>query len=182
MLSQEFYEQSPEIVARALLGCTLVRHIGNDKVSGLITETEAYLAEGDAASHSFRGKNSRNASMFARAGTLYVYKIYGIHHCINVATEAEHCGAAVLIRACTPLSGIQIMKQFRGKEVPQERLCSGPGNLAKSFGFTLDDDGKSFVSNDLYILPSSDTKLSFQATPRIGITKNADALLRFVLL
>src|SRR6478735_1869058 len=81
ILAESFYQRPAPELAVALLGCSLVRKIGDEWVGGLITETEAYTEE-DEASHSFRGRTTRNAAMFQKAGTLYVYRIYGIHFCL----------------------------------------------------------------------------------------------------
>jgi DNA-3-methyladenine glycosylase len=114
-LSQDFFARATEKVARDLLGAVLVRRVGDTVLAGRIVETEAYLAEDDAASHSFRGRTRRNEAMFGEAGTLYVYRIYGVHHCANIVTEDAGRGAAVLLRALEPLAGIEWMqKEQRG--------------------------------------------------------------------
>ncbi len=128
-LSHEFYQHTTEIVAQSLLGKVLVRADGADRTSGIIVEVEAYLAAGDEASHSFRGKGKKNASMFRRAGILYVYPIHA-KHCLNVVTETEGIGAAVLIRAVQPLEGIETMQTRRSTD-RIENLTTGPVNCAK---------------------------------------------------
>lgn len=57
---------------------------------GRIVETEAYLGGEDEASHSRGGKQTqRNAAMFMKPGTLYVYQIYGIYFCMNVSSQGK---------------------------------------------------------------------------------------------
>jgi DNA-3-methyladenine glycosylase len=192
-IPQEFYKQPTEHIARDLLGKVLVwrptpAHISEGiddlTLAGRIVETEAYLHIGDAASHSARGCTPRNEAMFAAGGILYVYKIYGIRHCINVVTEEEGKGCAVLIRALEPLLGIPFMQQQRGVE-DVRRLCNGPGNLAQAFGFTLAQNRLSLGTSNLCICSLPDAKRLIDeiiaTTTRIGITKDVHLPLRFFL-
>lgn len=164
--------------ARRLLGCVLVRQEGDRLLAGRIVETEAYRPD-DPASHSFRGPSSRNASMFGRPGIAYVYLIYGRNHCLNVVTEQEGTGAAVLIRALEPLAGHQTMQERRGSP----HLASGPGRLCQAMGIDRTLDGADLLLGDrLYLLaapPLPEDALA--ATGRIGITKAADWPWRFVV-
>lgn len=181
-LNQDCFLRNPEIVARELIGKALVKIESNGEVfAGMITETEAYLSEGDLSSHSACGLTKRNAPMFADGGILYVYKIYGVHHCINFVTESQDIGSAVLIRAIEPLSGIEIMKERR--EIDKiNKLCNGPGNIAKAFNLTQDDNYKSLYTETLFVqeyLNIPDEKIAI--TARIGISKSKDLPLRFLL-
>ena len=142
-----------------------------------ITETEAYLDQNDESSHSSKGITNRNKSMFMIGGTLYVYFIYGVHFCVNIVTKDEGKGAAVLIRAAEPLAGIDIMKQNR--QIHNfDKLLIGPGNFAKAFNFNKNDDGKSLLSNDLFI-SNDNYSTEIIATERIGISKSINLQLRF---
>lgn len=164
--------------ARRLLGCVLVRREGDLLLAGRIVETEAYRPD-DPASHAFRGPSARNASMFARPGLAYVYLIYGRSHCLNVVTEAEGTGAAVLIRALEPLVGLEVMRERRARAP----LTSGPGRLCQAMGIDRDLDGEDLLLGDrLFLLAAPrlpDAML--RATGRIGITKAADWPWRFVV-
>ena len=171
-----------QVVAKELIGKMLVKvgH-GEQPLAGIIVETEAYLSAGDGASHSAPGLTQRNRAMFARGGILYVYKIYGVHHCVNVVTEAEGVGCAVLLRAIQPVSGIDAMINNRSTKTI-ESLCKGPGNLARAFGFTRQYDFASLLTDKLFIqkglvVPPEDIVTG----SRVGIKKSADLQLRFYL-
>ncbi len=176
-LSREFFARATEKVARDLLGAVLVRRVGDTVLAGRIVETEAYLAENDAASHSFRGRTRRNEAMFGEAGTLYVYRIYGIHFCANIVTEEAERGAAVLLRALEPLAGIEWMQKQRGTNALQA-LCSGPGKLAQALAFSPSENGTSFLQQDLFLLPA-ETQPEVDVSARVGISKAVDLPLRF---
>lgn len=181
-LDTQFYLQSPEIVARELIGKILIKTIGDGKyLAGRIIETEAYLSHGDLSSHSAPGKTKRNAAMFSRGGTLYVYQIYGIHHCINVVTENEGTGSAVLIRALEPLEGIEQMRVYRNN-APFDKLCKGPANLTKAFNLSIDDNFIDLTDSFLSIAGNNENyDDEIKTSKRIGITKSSELLLRFYL-
>jgi DNA-3-methyladenine glycosylase len=155
---------------------------GSEIISGMIIETEAY-EEDDPSAHSFSGKTERNKSMFADPGTVYVYLIYGIHLCLNIVTSAKGIGNAVLIRSFKPLSGINIMRENRGKENISD-LCSGPAKLTEAFGITRDYDGFNVFNNQSPIWLENYKEINsseIKKTPRIGISKSKSKLLRFVV-
>ena len=116
----ELLGQPPAVAARLLLGTLLVRRRGRRVLAARIVETEAYLGTGDAAAHSFRGRTPRNAPLWGPAGTVYVYFVYGIHHCLNLAVESEGRPGCVLIRAAEPVAGLE------------EGACRGPGRLCRA--------------------------------------------------
>lgn len=124
-------------VAPSLLGTLLV--VGGRV--GRIVEVEAYGGADDPASHAHRGPTARNASMFARAGTLYCYRSYGIHTCANVVTGAVGEGQAVLLRAVEPIEGLDDMRRDRPAARRDRDLTNGPGKLCQAMGITLDHDG-----------------------------------------
>ncbi|MEX2627257.1 MAG: DNA-3-methyladenine glycosylase [Ilumatobacteraceae bacterium] len=130
---------APDVAPRLLGKILHVGGRGEPVVAGRIVEVEAYTAD-DPASHSHRGRTARNAAMFGRAGTLYVYSSYGIHHCANVVTGAEGDGQAVLLRAVAPLEGHSEMRRRRGA-VSERRLTDGPGKLCQAFGIVRRHDG-----------------------------------------
>ena len=126
-------------LAKFLIGCVLVHEVGGDRLAGRIVETEAYLV-GDAASHAYRGLTKRNPSMFLPRGHAYVYISYGVWPMLNISSEEEGVGEAVLIRALEPLEGIEAMQQAAGTERPLD-VARGPGRLARAMQVTLALDG-----------------------------------------
>lgn len=163
------FTKPSDAVAPQLLGAVL-RHRG---VALRITEVEAYLGADDPAAHSYRGRTPRNAAMFGPPGRLYVYLSYGIHHACNVVCAPEGTAHGCLLRAGEVLEGLNLARQRRGPAVPFARLASGPGNLGRAIGAELSDNG-----TPVKIVPA-DTRPEYCCGPRIGISRNAEARLRF---
>jgi DNA-3-methyladenine glycosylase len=161
-------------VARGILGWTFLK----DGVGGRIVEVEAYSPE-DPASHAFRGRTPRNASMFGAAGTLYVYRSYGVHWCANVACEGEGVGAAVLLRALEPMHGLDDMRRRRG-DVSDRALCSGPGRLTQALAIGPACDGRSVTEAPFALVPP-EYEVEVETTPRVGITRAAELPWRYVV-
>jgi len=176
-LDRDFYLQDTLIVAREVLGCTLV-YCGRDGiVSGRIVETEAYTSN-DPACHASRGMTKRNAAMFGQPGRAYVYFTYGFHYCLNFVTQPEGVGEAVLIRAVIPNAGIEIMRRNRHKQALRD-LCSGPGKLTQAFGIDLSLNNEDLLGDRLYVLRGESDLGEIIARPRIGIKEALDKLWRF---
>jgi DNA-3-methyladenine glycosylase len=171
---EELLAGSVHDVARGLLGWTILR----DGVGGRIVEVEAYAPE-DPASHAFRGRTPRNGSMFAAPGTLYVYRSYGIHWCVNVACEPDGTGAAVLLRALEPTAGLDEMRARRGTS-NDRNLCSGPGKLTQALGITAADDGL-MLGAAPYLLEPPLLEPAVVTTPRVGLTKAVDVPWRYLI-
>lgn len=186
-LPREFYARDTERVARELLGSILISTIRGRRVSGRIVETEAYIGPHDPASHGAEriGRTARNESMFGPPGIAYVYRIYGVHWCLNAVTHEEAYPAAVLIRALEPLDGIAVMRRRRFGSPVQQRdreLASGPGKLAQAFAIDGTLDGHPLDRAPLWIeRGATASKRDVIAGPRIGITRAADWPLRFCL-
>lgn len=181
-LLKEFFIRDTITVARELIGKIFVKILNHNTIlSAKIVETEAYLPNDDVASHSFCGITKRNQMMFEEGGVLYIYKSYGIHHCVNIVTEQKGKGSAVLIRAMEPIQGIQIMKKYRNRD-DIKVLCKGPGNVAKAFGLSLNENGMSILGDQIMILNADKIdENDIIKTKRIGISKSKDLLLRFYL-
>ena len=162
-MRRELFARSVHDVAPELIGATLL--VGG--VGGTIVEVEAYDAE-DPAAHGFRGRTSRNASMFGPPGHAYVYRSYGIHWCLNLVCEAAGSAAAVLIRALEPTHGIDVMRARRGLD-DLRLLCSGPGRLCQALGVTREHDGLPLDAPP-FELRERERPVSVVAAPRIGIS------------
>ena len=167
-------------LARFLLGKVLVREMPAGQAAGRIVETEAYLP-GDAACHAFRGMTPRNRSLFLAPGHSYVYLCYGTSHMLNVSSEAAGIGAGVLLRALEPLAGIEHMRRARRHSRPAD-LARGPGRLAAALEVGLQHDGIDlFSAGALWIGDDGGDIGSIGVSTRIGLTKAADARLRFFI-
>ncbi|CAL8303267.1 unnamed protein product [Merluccius merluccius] len=139
-LGEDFYQRPCVALAQALLGKVLVRRRADGcELRGRIVETEAYLGGDDKASHSAGGRRTqRNAAMFMKPGTVYVYPIYGVYLCMNVSSQGE--GAAVLLRSLEPLQGRPVMRQLRAqarrkaqaRPLKDKELCNGPSKLCQA--------------------------------------------------
>jgi DNA-3-methyladenine glycosylase len=187
-LTWSFYARTPRRVARDLLGKVLIRETPTGRLTGRIVEVEAYLGVNDPAAHSAAGKTLRNAVLFGPPGYAYIYFIYGNHYCLNVSCEPEGKAGGVLFRALEPLSGIEEMARARGITIGSPRdlpkLTSGPGRLAEAFGITrARDNDCDLTSRDssLWIGDDGHRPRGIRQTPRIGITKAADELLRYII-
>jgi DNA-3-methyladenine glycosylase len=167
-------------LARYLIGKLVVRELSEGIVSGRIVETEAYII-GDAAGHGFRGMTKRNHSLFLERGHAYVYIAYGISYMLNVSSEKPGIGAGVLIRAIEPLEGLPIMRHNRGVERVRD-LARGPGRLATALRIDRSLDGLDLCQKGpLWLAHGGDEPGEIGQSIRIGISQDADRLLRFYL-
>ena len=179
-LSRDFYARSALEVAPDLLNKVLVAPDGR---AGRIVEVEAYRGADDPGSHGFRGPTKRNATMFGPPGHLYVYFTYGMHWCANVVVETEGVAAAVLLRALTPIQGLDAMYAARGPAARRDRdLCSGPAKLTQALGIDGALDGANLVSGDWGVMIVDDGQPpppAPTATTRIGLSTGAELPWRF---
>ena len=166
------------VLARFLIGKTLVRDTPDGRTSGRIVEAEAYVP-GDASGHAYVGETDRNRSLFLRRGHAYVYFIYGMHFCINVSGERPGIGAGVLLRALAPIEGVAIM-QLRRRTNRVTELARGPGRLAEAMAIDRSLDGIDLCSRSPLWLATEVCAPGRVATSvRIGISKETTRLLRF---
>jgi DNA-3-methyladenine glycosylase len=173
--TRAFYARGVLDVARDLVGCVL--SCGGR--AGVIVETEAYHYS-EPACHAFVGVTPRTRILFGPPGFAYVYRSYGIHACFNAVCEPEGTGAAVLVRALEPVSGLKEMRSRRGLEAVRS-LCSGPGKLTQALGIELEHNGLDLLSGPVRVSrrPSAWESVSIVADTRIGITKAAELPWRF---
>ena len=173
-LSREFFARSVHEVAPELIGATLLF----DGVGGTIVEVEAYDQD-DPASHSFRGRTTRTASMFGPPGHAYVYRSYGVHWCLNLVCEEDGRAEAALVRALEPTHGLDAMRTRRGVEAPRS-LCSGPGKLCQALGITREHDGLALDAAP-FELRAREAGPPIVVGPRVGITRAAELPWRYGL-
>ncbi len=168
-----------EQAAPALLGWRLRSAVDGNVTEVELSEVEAYGGADDPASHAYRGRTDRNASMFGEAGVLYVYRSYGVHWCANVATGQTGEGQAILLRAGTPTEGRSIIETRRGRA---DHLTDGPGKLCRALAIKGDHDGTSLIDGPIRLLPPREIVYgSITAMPRIGISRATEWLWRFKL-
>jgi len=172
MLPRTFYDRDPIEVARELLGKHLVLRVDGVERVGRIVETEAYLGPHDLAAHSARGRTARTEVMFGPAGHAYVYLIYGMHHCMNVVTQAEGQASAVLLRALQPVRNLD----------PHTR---GPGLMCKAMGIDRRLNGQDLLSPGFHVAEAESVeRIVIVRRPRIGVDYAghwAKRLLRFYI-
>ena len=170
--SREFFRLNTARVGREIIGAWLARRYRNQWYGARIVETEAYLGSIDPAAHSWKGRRTaRVEPMYMDAGHLYVFFVYGMHHCANVVTRPAGIAEAVLLRA------------GEGPEGTPAKLLSGPGRLCKAMGITAASSGMDLLSmGDLRIFKPCGGTVDIGLSKRIGIDyagEAADWMLRF---
>lgn len=157
ILPRAFYNRETTIVARALLGKYLRNLSGGVERIGRIVEVEAYLGPHDLASHSAKGLTRRTAVMFGPPGHAYVYLIYGMYYCMNVVTEREGHGSAVLLRAVEPVKNI-------------EGRTHGPGLLCRGMHIDRRLNTHDLISDNFHIAESAEPgPITIVKRPRVGV-------------
>lgn len=165
-------------LARYLVGKTIVRKYGRQRISGRIVETEAY-PPGDRSGHAYCGRTARNQSLFLGRGFAYVYFIYGTSYMLNVSSEKAGVGAGVLLRAIEPLEGIAVMKRLRSINKLTD-LARGPGRLAAALDIDERLDGVDLCADGPLWLGTAVRETGrVSAAIRIGITRETRRMLRF---
>lgn len=149
------------IAAPALLGAT----IAGRGVALRITEVEAYSGPTDPGSHGHRGMTERNRHLFGPPGTLYAYRSYGIHTCVNVVSGPAGSSSGSLLRGAQVVEGLDVARARRGPKVADVALARGPGNLGGALGAVLgQDDGTSLLDGSgpfvLTLAPGLEARLA----------------------
>jgi DNA-3-methyladenine glycosylase len=180
-LGAAFYDRDPAVVARELLGAELRVEDAWGVTSGRIVETEAYLGPHDPACHAVAGRTPRTHHLFGPPGTAYVYRIYGMHWCMNAVTLPEGVGSAVLVRALVPIAGVSRMRARRPRAASDQELCNGPGKLCAALGIDRTHDGLPLTGGSAITIVGGPSlpDAAVMVGPRIGITKAVELPLRF---
>ena len=157
ILPRRFFNRETTQVARELLGKLLVHSVDGKRRIGRVVEVEAYLGPADLAAHTSKGLTPRTRAMFGPPGHAYVYLVYGMHTCMNVVTEPEGTGTAILLRALEPVQNLA-------------SKASGPGLLCKAMGITLQDYGRDLCGDDFHFAEDPAVQpFNIVARPRVGV-------------
>ncbi len=183
-LTRAFFAADSVELAPQLLNKLMITSDGR---IGRIIEVEAYRGEEDPASHAYRGPSNRNQAMFGPPGHLYVYMSYGVHWCANVVCGAVGQARAVLLRALSPVAGLELMRAARW--VAQRRqedrdLCRGPGRLCQAMGIDRSFDGYDLAGRGARLWLASDGMEPPPAplvSTRVGISAGSDRPWRFMV-
>ncbi|WP_299251509.1 DNA-3-methyladenine glycosylase [uncultured Cytophaga sp.] len=170
-LDTSFYLREDVLqISKDLLGKVLVTNIDGEITSGIITETEAYMAPEDKASHAYGNKKTARTEVFYMEGAIaYVYVCYGIHNLFNVITNQKDKPHAILIRSIEPLEGIEIMMKRRNKHTLNKTITSGPGSVSKALGINKLHNKLSLTGNTVWIEDRNIIVEFIHATKRVGI-------------
>jgi len=160
-----FFRGDTTRIARALVGAWFARRYEGEWYGARLVETEAYLGSRDAAAHSYRGRRTaRVEPMYMDGGHLYVYFVYGMHHCANIVTRPAGTAEAVLLRAA------------ENPAAAHPRLLSGPGRFCAALGLTREFSGSDLLEEgDLRLFHGRARRLRIGVTPRIGIDYSGEA-------
>jgi DNA-3-methyladenine glycosylase len=168
VLPRSFYARPVLVVARDVIGKTLVHETRDGRVSGRIVEAEAYSGPEDRAAHSYGGRRTaRTEAMFGPPGHAYVFFVYGMHWHFNLVTTAIDVPHAILIRAVEPLEGVELMAERRGLAPTRRELSNGPGKLCQAFAIDRAAYGADLTRGSLHLLDGPTPRVA--RTTRIGV-------------
>lgn len=159
-----------------LLGKTVLHATPEGISGGVIVETEGYISAIDPAAHGYLRPTPRTRIMYGPPGYAYIYFSYGMHNMLNISTEPEGVGAAVLIRAIEPTTGLDLMRHRRGEAMPLRDLARGPGRVCAALGIALTENGTALNGETLWLddTPGLPANALIATSPRIGITKGIE--------
>lgn len=175
-LGKDFYRQQTLDLAKALLGCLLIKETPEGTVSGIIVETEAYKGPDDRAAHSFGNRRTKRTEvMFGEPGYAYTYSMHT--HCLfNIVSGEANRPDAVLVRGIEPHIGQELMAARRPKAKNERQWTNGPGKLTKALGITMEDYGHPLHASPLWIAQGPALEGSqIVSGPRIGIDNSGEA-------
>jgi DNA-3-methyladenine glycosylase len=171
-LTRDFFARPTLQVARDLLGMRLVRLDGDQRLAGIIIETEAYIGETDLGCHAKAGCTPRTQVMYGPPGHAYVYFTYGMHWCLNFVTESEGFPAAVLIRAIEPTEGLDVIAARRQARPPRE-WCNGPGKICQALGIERTLNAADLCNPESVVFVEANQSVPDSGVtigPRVGLT------------
>lgn len=173
-LPRSFFERPPRELAPRLLGCRIVA----GEVIVRITEVEAYDGAADPGSHAYRGKTTRNATMFGEPGHLYVYRHMGLHSCANIVGSTKDQAGGCLIRAGEVIAGQETARARRravGVTRRDTDLAQGPGRLTVTLGIDWRHDGLDLCdpASGIFVADREGTAPPIAFGPRIGLRPEA---------
>ncbi|MDR1464585.1 MAG: DNA-3-methyladenine glycosylase [Oscillospiraceae bacterium] len=177
-LPRAFYYRSALDVAPALLGKVLWRRTEEGLTAGRIVETEAYLGPADPAAHSYKPRSPRTEVLYGPGGFAYVYLIYGMYACLNVACNEPGQPDCVLLRALEPLEGRALMTARRqrphrpppAKPPTDWALCGGPGKLCQAMAVDRGCYGADLLGDVLFLTEGDAVPPEeIHTSPRINI-------------
>jgi DNA-3-methyladenine glycosylase len=190
VLGAEFFRRETLVVARDLIGKLLVHETPAGRLSGRVVETEAYTQD-DPAFHGwsivdretgFVRPGGRAYDLFGPPGSAYVYLNYGTYWLLNVVTEPEGVGGAVLIRAVEPIEGIDVMRAHRTTARRDRDLTSGPGKLTRAFGLDQRFHGTMLTGPPLFFASNGQpSPPSIATSSRIGLSRGVEHPWRFYM-
>ncbi|GAA4393850.1 DNA-3-methyladenine glycosylase [Brevibacterium sp. NPDC049920] len=174
MIDRAFFDRPVLEVAPEVLGGVLTRRQpGVEPVSIRITEVEAYDGRIDPASHAYRGRTRRNATMFGPPGHLYCYFIYGMHHSLNMVCEAAGAPTGLLLRAGEVTAGHELVRARRSvrRRTPlrDRDLARGPGCVAQAFGAGPETDGADLFGGE-WTFATPPAPVEHVTGPRVGVS------------
>ena len=117
--------------------------------------------------------------MFQAHGTIYIYRSYGIHWCMNFVTGTQGDPQGVLLRGGQIVEGLDTVRTRRGRS---DHLTDGPGKLGQAFGITGDLSGTLLNSGPVAVKGLGSVAEPDLVTKRIGISKAKDRPWRFLTL
>jgi DNA-3-methyladenine glycosylase len=174
---RHFSARPVDEVAPALLGTVF----SSGLVAVRITEVEAYSGATDPASHSYRGRTARNEVMFGEPGHAYVYFTYGMHFCVNLVCGPVGTSSAVLLRAGTVISGLELAASRRPRSTVRD-LARGPARLCQALGIDRTFNGADVCgSGPLSIMSGAPVSGAVLSGPRTGVSQAQDTPWRFWL-